>query len=475
MSESNEQEQPPRELPGDEVAPKKKKILLSAKAIVFLAGCGVVFFSIVIYSNLSSHKNKPFGLPNAPAIKNVQGAAPVTPEYHQQLQQVDSQNYVQASKTGTDAFPYPEKNAPQTAGNDAPNLGGQTSDVGNQPPPQLDLQQSSSTPPLNVAGSNTGQSNGGAGGNGTVSVGAADQQKVTADATALDKIIQSQNQKPGSGGMTFVAANDLSAPAGNSLARGGLADPAGGSGSVDPAGSNVDGGVSAPSAGTLLPARMINGLNSDAPGPAIALITSGPLQGARIIGSFNTTRGGLVLKFTTMVIPVDGGKSTVTKAIQADAISETGDMVSANVNDHFLANAAVTFVAGFGQSMGNLLSQSGSAITTNGTSTITSYPALSLGQEAGAAAGGAVGAVGQQFQQIYGNRPPTITIAPGTTFTLAFIGSVSDSTGGVAGPSVTPSVGGLRTNQNYGGGFGVQQNYGGGLGVYYQQPASGQQ
>ena len=201
---------------------------------------------------------------------------------------------------------------------------------------------------------------------------------------------------------------------------------------------------------------MVNGLNSDAPGPAIAVITGGRLAGARVIGSFSTAREGLTLKFTSMTVPNDNG-STFQVTIQADAISEQGDEVPANVNNHFWENAAVTFIAGFGQGMGTLLQSSGSTTTTTGSGlAITTNPALSLGTELGAAAGGALGSVGGQFQQTYGNRPPTIKIAPGTQFTLVFVGTnTSASTTAPNLPNIRPTVGGLASDR-----YGASPGYG---------------
>ena len=57
--------------------------------------------------------------------------------------------------------------------------------------------------------------------------------------------------------------------------------------------------------GDMARARMLNGLNSDLPGPAIAEIVEGPLAGSRVSGSFSTMRSaaGLALDFSTISLP----------------------------------------------------------------------------------------------------------------------------------------------------------------------------
>jgi hypothetical protein len=164
-----------------------------------------------------------------------------------------------------------------------------------------------------------------------------------------------------------------------------------------------------------------------------------------------------------MTVPIESGTKTVTVSIVADAISETGDQVEANVNYHFLENASITFVAGFGQAMGTLLEQSGSTTVNSGNGTsITQNPTLSLKNELGAAAGGAVGDVGNQFQQTFGNRPATVTIQPGTQFTLAFLGNGGSgdmSTGGIPLTGIKPSVGGLPSDTGVGGALTPYSNY----------------
>ena len=78
-------------------------------------------------------------------------------------------------------------------------------------------------------------------------------------------------------------------------------------------------------------ARMMLGLSSDLPGPAIAEITTGPLTGARVSGSFavNDAAGGLQLQFASISLP-DGRELP----IQAIGLSPwTGGQVTRSRRD----------------------------------------------------------------------------------------------------------------------------------------------
>jgi intracellular multiplication protein IcmE len=414
---------------------KVRRPIFSKRTAVVGIGCVMGLLAIVIYANLSRSTSKIAVLPSAPPIKNIQGATPVNPLYAGQVQQVDKQNYTAAVQSGESSFPLPQYN-PTTGTAESVS----TSADGSTPPPQLDTQDASASSSITPASSNTAPQP-----VQTSNNAAAANAYSAALGDLLGPEVPQHRDTQNGGALIFVAANDLNLQSPNG--RGGAAGAAGSMSGDTTARDNEAKYV--PAAGTLIPAEMINGLNSDAPGPAIALILSGPLQGARVIGNFQTDRGGLVLKFSTMTIPINGGEQTVTVPIQADAISETGDQVQADVNNHFLANAAVTFLAGFGESMGTLLQQSGSTTinTANGES-LTENPSLTLGTELGASAGGAVGAVGNQFQQTFGNRPPTIKIDPGTQFTLAFLGNSPGTTsqGGQDLPAIRPTVGGLPTD-----------------------------
>lgn len=112
-------------------------------------------------------------------------------------------------------------------------------------------------------------------------------------------------------------------------------------------------------AGTIVPAEMLTPLNSDAPGPVLARIVSGPFAGARVLGSFNASDKEITVQFRTLSVP--GHKSSY--AIDAYAVNPTlGVGLATDVNNHYFRRYGLSLAAGF-------LSEYGSAWARQGTKT----------------------------------------------------------------------------------------------------------
>lgn len=434
-------------------APEGKKIsMLQAvgkKSFVIFGLLGVGLLSVMLFFTLDHTGSRVSAVPPAPADNNVVGSHAVTPAYTQQVKAVDSQNYHTAVQTGTSAFPEPQFSAPQQNINGAPNLD-PTSPAAETAPPQINA-----TPQTNVAATTRvataapGQ---------VLTPQLNDQQKQTPYDKALQDLFKPANR---TGSVSFVVANDIAPPAPPAPAS------PGGPGSVGD-NTQIAPGITLPVPGTLLSARMVNGLNSDDPGPAIAVITSGPLTGARVLGSFSTQRSGLVLAFQTMTIPVDDGASTKTVPITADAITLTDNAFASSVDTHLVGNLAVLFVTSLAGDVGNLLSTQGTSVAATNGSVLQSTPSLNTGQLLGAAAGQSLGQAGQTYEQLYGNRPVTIKLDPGFAFTLAFLGtSAPQSQGAAALPTYQPPQNAQpRVAPGYGvyGGIGQVSPYSNGYG-----------
>lgn len=381
---------------------------IGKRGAVYIGAAVVGILALMLYYSLGGSKTPSTSVPSAPQINNVLGAHPETPVYHRQVTQSDSTAAAQAAKTGGSAFPSPDyKGAARhrTAARQA-------------------LQQEIAAPKLDTtpAGASSTQAQ--------ARPQAASYQGNSAAnnrnnpyTKALAQLFRKHGKTRG--GFSYVVASDLPAE-----------KPATGpriSASAQQQATLAGEGISLPHAGALLPARMINGLNSDDPGPALAVITEGPLKGSRVIGSFSTARTGLVLKFTSMSIPVHGGASVQTVSIDADAISQTKDALATSVNDHLIGNLGALFVSSLASNAGSLLAESGSTVAATGTGAVLqSTPSLSGGQILGSAAGQALGQAGQEYEQLYGNRPPTIKLAPGAPFTLAFLGTQTASSKGLS-------------------------------------------
>ena len=98
--------------------------------------------------------------------------------------------------------------------------------------------------------------------------------------------------------------------------------------------------------------------------------------------------------------------------------------MATSVNHHLAEQLAVAFTTSLLSNFGQLIANSGASTVINPTGAISvTNPALSTTDQLASAAGSAAGTAGTLFQQIYGNQPTTIKVAPGTPCTLLFVGS----------------------------------------------------
>ena len=107
-------------------------------------------------------------------------------------------------------------------------------------------------------------------------------------------------------------------------------------------------------------AKLDIGISSDVTQPVVATVTSGPLAGAKLIGSYELTNSKIKITFTS--INSNGPTSSIS------AIGLDGDTASAAIegnNDyHITERYGLTFLTEF-------MSGLGSAITTNASTTTT--------------------------------------------------------------------------------------------------------
>lgn len=179
------------------------------------------------------------------------------------------------------------------------------------------------------------------------------------------------------------------------------------------------------SAGTVSYAQMMTEANSDVPGPILAQIVSGPLSGARAIGSFQVSQGYdeyLVLKFS---IADKNGRDYKIDAIALDPNTTLGGMAT-EVDDRYLVRVVLPAAAGFLQGMGEALGQGTSSITTNGTTTIANTTGNGFKQGLYNGMGQAANTMGQFFQNQANLTKPLVRVAAGTPMGLFFTAPVYD-------------------------------------------------
>jgi intracellular multiplication protein IcmE len=185
-----------------------------------------------------------------------------------------------------------------------------------------------------------------------------------------------------------------------------------------------------PAPGTIFYSRILGEVNSDTPGPVLAEVLQGPFVNSRLLGSFKSTPNGVVLSFSTMTVPYkdeDGNPQTEVMNIKAVAVDTThlGTAIASDINNHMLLNLGMAFGTAFLQGLGMAAQESGSYAAMGPYGTTIANPVLSVPGEAMMAVGSGAATAGQIFQNIYGNKPPTITVNADTPFGLLFLGQGS--------------------------------------------------
>ncbi|MFN3826303.1 MAG: DotG/IcmE/VirB10 family protein [Micavibrio sp.] len=120
-------------------------------------------------------------------------------------------------------------------------------------------------------------------------------------------------------------------------------------------------------AGTIEYAQLITEANSDAPGPVLVQIMSGPLKGARMLGQFEVHERYLTLSFNTIVID---GVSYSVEAIALDPSSANPGVVT-EIDQRYFSRVILPAAAAFVEGMGAAIAESGSTEVTVSGDTVT--------------------------------------------------------------------------------------------------------
>lgn len=195
-------------------------------------------------------------------------------------------------------------------------------------------------------------------------------------------------------------------------------------------GENLDGesvAILVP-AGTIEYAQMVTEANTDAPGPILAQIASGPLKGARLIGSFNVSSDAnqyLTLNFNTVVL--DG----ISYSVDAIAIDPNTTLpgVATDVDQRYLQRVALPTAAAFIKGLTEAISQSGATtITISDSSGTTTQQSSDLNSDQEVASG--IAEAGETISEILEDRAdlvePLIRVRVGTPIGILFTSPVFD-------------------------------------------------
>ncbi len=209
-------------------------------------------------------------------------------------------------------------------------------------------------------------------------------------------------------------------------------------------------------AGTVSYAQLLTEANSDVPGPILAQIVSGPLSGARVIGSFQSQMGYekyLVMSFS---LATKRGKEYTINAVALDPDTTLGGMAT-EVDERYFSRVVLPAAAGFLEGVGSAISSGGTSVTTNGSTTIVSQTRQGMREGMYNGLSEAAQTMGQFFQNQANLTQPLVRVAAGTPFGIFFVAAVKEQT----------SDGSLQVNQGAQGVAANASNLPQGYGVSY--------
>lgn len=194
-------------------------------------------------------------------------------------------------------------------------------------------------------------------------------------------------------------------------------------------------------AGDIIFGVMETSVDSDEPGPVLARVVSGPLSGAKLIGSFRRVDDQVFLEFSLLNAP-DVAMSVPVKAVAIDP--ETArTALATDVDYHRLLRYGTLFASAFLQGVGEaVLAGIQPDFTVDG-STFSVTNVESTTKDQILVGVGEVGTkLGDKLDPIF-NTPPTVTLDSGTAIGLLFLQDFSLE----AGANNTQSVPGAMATR----------------------------
>ncbi len=357
------------------------------KLFILVIGVGALAAAVIgVLSGGGDQRKNGVNVGDTPGITAIPGTAAV-PEYNNAVKDASQQRADEAIKANTSALPTP-------VGNDA-NLNG----LGNNTPaPGYDqLTEFKGATPQD----NTSLPNG--------------QPQQPVEAVDADLLGKMQNQ--------MTAMFDSWKPEGVRLVQ--VVDP----GSLAKAETAVaTTGAAAPArvlvpAGTIAYAQLMMEANSDAPGPILAEVMSGPFTGARAIGTFEVTREYLILHFTKLSYHK---KDYQIDALAIDPNTTLGALVTEKDNRYFtrvILPSAAAFLEGFGSAIG---SSPTTIVNSNGDAIVLQSTRQGVKEGIYRGISESANTVGGFLRDEAAATKPLIRVATGTPMGLFFVNSMTD-------------------------------------------------
>lgn len=177
-------------------------------------------------------------------------------------------------------------------------------------------------------------------------------------------------------------------------------------------------------AGTIEYGQLLIEANTDAPGPVMAQVVSGPLRGSRVLGNFQSTDNYLVLNFYTLVM--DG----IDYPIQAVAIDPDTTLpgVITEIDHRYFKRIILPAAGAFVEGLANAISDSGTTSVYITDSSVTQSTADRDSKEEVASG---ISEAGEELREILDdeadNTEPMLRVASGTPLGILFVQPVTDT------------------------------------------------
>lgn len=182
-------------------------------------------------------------------------------------------------------------------------------------------------------------------------------------------------------------------------------------------------------AGSVVYAQILTEANTDAPGPVLAQITSGPLSGSRLLGEFKATDEYLVLTFKTVV--VDGVSQSVDAVGLDPDTTLTG--LATEVDHRYWKKIVLPAAAAFVEGLASAISESGTtSITIQGDTTSTTTD--TGGKDSGQKVASGIEEAGKELKKLLdkeaGDTKTLIRVEAGTPLGVLFLEPVMEEESG---------------------------------------------
>ena len=173
-------------------------------------------------------------------------------------------------------------------------------------------------------------------------------------------------------------------------------------------------------AGEIEYAQLLIEANSDAEGPVLAQIASGPLTGSRMLGTFQTEDEYLVLRFNQIVIK---GVSQSAEAIALDP-ETTGIGIVTDIDNRYFKRVILPAAAKFVEGMAGAIADTGTSVTVVGDSAVQEEDELDSTEQLYAGLEEAAGEVSELLEEEADETEVQIKVRAGTPIGILFLSPV---------------------------------------------------